>query len=112
MNDAELRSLERLCSKDDLSDGNVATLTLLGLRAATEIRRRRANGDGLGALGFNLAIAAALTRAFRLGDRFGFDMGSDSEQRTRHEWSPNTRGRVAGSACDDPACSCREGHDR
>ncbi len=39
MNDAELRSLERLCSKDDLSDSNVATLTVLGLAAATEIMR-------------------------------------------------------------------------
>lgn len=41
MNDAELRSLERLCSKDDLSDGNVATLTVLGLKAASEIRKLR-----------------------------------------------------------------------
>jgi len=39
VNDAELRSLERLCSKDDLSDSNVATLTQLGLKAAQAIRR-------------------------------------------------------------------------
>jgi hypothetical protein len=38
VNDAELRSLERLCSKDDLSDDNAATLTVLGLKAAREIR--------------------------------------------------------------------------
>lgn len=37
--DAELRSMERLCSKDDLSDSNVATLTALGLKAAQAIRR-------------------------------------------------------------------------
>lgn len=42
MNDAELRSLERLCSKDDLSDDNVATLVVFGLKAADEIRRLRA----------------------------------------------------------------------
>lgn len=41
MTAAELRSLERLCSKDDLSDSNVATLTVLGLAAAHEIRARR-----------------------------------------------------------------------
>lgn len=42
MTDAELRSLERLCSKDDLSDSNVASLTVLGLAAAHEIRVQRA----------------------------------------------------------------------
>lgn len=41
INDAELRSLERICSKDDLSDSNVATLVLLGLKAASEVRRLR-----------------------------------------------------------------------
>lgn len=42
MTDAELRSLERLCSKDDLSDSNVATVASLGLKAASELRRLRA----------------------------------------------------------------------
>lgn len=76
-----------------------------------ELERRlevREKAGTLGALGSNLAVAAALTRAFRLGDRFGFDMGSDDEQRMAHEWKPNIRGRAAGSTCDDPSCSCRE----
>lgn len=38
MNDAELRSLERLCSKDDLSYENTVTLTVLGLKAASALR--------------------------------------------------------------------------
>lgn len=38
MTDAELRSLERLCGKDDLSDSNIASLTVLGLAAAREVR--------------------------------------------------------------------------
>ncbi len=42
MTDAELRSLERLSSKDDLSDDNIATLVVLGLKAASEIRKVRA----------------------------------------------------------------------
>lgn len=42
LNDAEMRSLERLCSKDNLSEANVGTLTILGLAAAAEIRELRA----------------------------------------------------------------------
>lgn len=45
MTDAELRSLERLCAKaglsHGLSDGNVATLTTLGITAASEVRSLR-----------------------------------------------------------------------
>lgn len=61
MNDAELRSMERLCSKDDLSDGNVASLTVLGLAAAHEIRTHRAQAlmpAEIDALGFACELLA------------------------------------------------------
>lgn len=52
----------------------------------------------LGPLLHNLAVAGALTRAFRLGDVYGWDM-ADNERlglgQHTNEWAPNINGETA-----------------
>ena len=46
----------------------------------------------------NLAIAGALTKAFRLGDTYGWDMGwndANHHGQVTDEWRPNSDGRAA-----------------